>query len=268
MALFKGITFFDFNFALQEFLGTVTVSSNDASKWLAFDGRKDTRWRSSGEGTDGNAISIERDFETNRDIKAFFVYNTNIDNIAFEYYDGSWHNITDPTNATITKSADGKYVYILLNSKTTMSSIRISGSNTIIANNEKEVYGIYAFDLIGTLEFPIDPNPTENLNQTIFEKEDSKNSIITKGESWDFSLSVKSHINQNDIDLLETLKNRDTEFYIWINAGVEGQFDYVFEPYRFRDIYKVARVRGGNPSLTKNLYWTGLNDSIRLVEVS
>jgi len=268
MAIFKGITFFDFNFALQEFGGTVAVSSNDAVKWLAFDGRKDTRWLSSGEDTDGDAISLGRDLETNRDIRAFYIYNTNIANIAFEYYDGSWQTVTDGVNAVITKSADGKYIYVLLNAKITMSKIRITGSNTIVADNEKEIYNIYAFDLIGTLEFPINPNPTEKLNEKVLKKEDSKNIVITKGDSLEFSLNIKSHINQNDIDLLETLKRRKTEFHIWINAGVEGQFIYSFAPYRFKDIYKVARVRGGNPSLTKNLYWTGLNDRIRLVEVS
>ena len=268
MATFKGITFFDFNYALQEFQGDVSVSSNDETKWLAFDGNKNTRWQSSGEDTDGNAVFIERDFETNREIKALFIYNTNILNIAFEFYDGSWNNITDGVNATITKTADNKYIYVLLDAKTTMSRIRISGSNTIVTNEEKYVFDVYAFDLIGTLEYPIDPNPTEQVNETIFKKEDSKNIVITKGNSFDFSLAIKSHINQNDIDLLETLKDRATEFYIWINAGVEGQFDYSFEPYRFRDIYKVARVRGGSPSLTKNLYWTGLNDALRLIEVS
>jgi len=265
---FSGITFFDFNYALQEFLGSVTVSSNDDKKWLAFDDKKDTRWNSSGEDTDGDAISVERDFEVNRNIIAIFIYNTNISNISFEYYDGSWHNITTGGggNATITKSADNKYIYVLLNTKTSMSRIRITGSNTITANEEKSIYGIYAFDLIGTFTYPVAPNPSRRPNQIIQQREDSKNQVISKGFDWRFNLRFRSHTQQNDIDLYNTLANREKEFYIWINGGSEAQFTYKFEPYRFGDIYKVSNVDAINPSLTNNLYWTGLNDNLRLIE--
>ncbi len=266
--VFRGITFFDFNYALKEFNGSVTVSSSDETKWFAFDGSKKTRWLTTGEDTDGDSVSIERDFEANRSIQVLFIYNTNISNIAFEYYDGSWHSLTHSSNCTIIKSSDNKHIYVLIDSITTMSKIRITGSNTITANQEKYIYEIYAFKKIGTLEYPVDIEGSDEINQDKFKKEDSKATLINKGISWDFTLRFRSHINQNDIDLYNTLKSRETEFYIWVNAGLESQFKYKFEPYRFQDIYKVGRDRGGSPALTDNLYWTGLNDILRLIEVS
>jgi hypothetical protein len=266
MEIFRGITFFDFNYSLQEFGGTVTVSSNDDKKWLAFNGRKDSRWNSSGEGTDGNAVSVVRDFEASRDIISLFVYNTNIDNIAFEYYDGSWHNIIHATNATIAKSTDGKYIYVLLDAKTSMSQVRITGSNTIIANEEKSIYEIYTFDKIGTLTYPIDPQPEIETRETVFELESAKDFVINKGEKIRFKLAIKSHVLQVDIDLLNLLFEKKN-FYMWINAGLESQFVYKFSPYEFKDIFKVSVIRGRRPRLRGNKYWAGLTDSITFTEV-
>lgn len=268
MVAFKGITFFDLNYALEIFKGTVTVSSNDLKKWLVFDNNKNTRWISSGEDTDGNAIEIERDFEVNRLVNSFFIYNTNISDIALEYYDGSWHSIIHETNATITKSENNKHIFILMDSNITISKIKITGSNTLIANNEKFIYKVFAFKKIGTLEYPISIANKQNVNEKIFTKEDSKGIVINRGNNWEFALSIKSHINQNDIDILKSLEYLEHTFHIWINSGNEPQFTYKFEPYRFQDIYQVSKIRGSRARLTNNMYWGGLNDTLILLEVS
>jgi len=263
---FTGITCFDFNWALKSFGGSVSVSSNTEKSWLPFTGDKENRWISSGENTDGDSVSIERDLSVSRSFDSIITYNTNILNITFEYYDGTWHNITDGVNAVITKSIDNKHIYILMNSNTTASKIRISGSNTIVADQEKYIYLVYMFEKIGKFTYPIDPNPIDEPSQKVHEKDNAKKEVIVKGVTWKFNLKFSSHVLQADIDLYTTLKNRNKEFYLWINGGNEAQFEFKFEPYRFQDIYLVQKDGAGSPQLTNNFYWTGLNDSIRLVE--
>ena len=77
--------FFDVNFGFKAFGGLFDASSNSSSAENAFDESNTTAWQSSGEGTDGTPVYVERDFETDRVISRIFVLNSNIDDISFEY---------------------------------------------------------------------------------------------------------------------------------------------------------------------------------------
>ncbi|MFA6582671.1 MAG: hypothetical protein WCS77_00085 [Elusimicrobiaceae bacterium] len=264
----SGTKFFDYNYALQAFGGAVIASSNDTKKWYAFDGNKRTRWITSGEATDGDAVSIERDFQTNRVVRCLFVYDTNISDIAFYYWNGTAYvEFQDGVNCEIIKSTDYKHIYVEAAANITTAKIKITGSATLTANQEKYIGLFHSFKLLGALAYPIALNPTRNLEQVKHKLDNAKYFIIDKGEAAEFSLKIKSHINQADIDLLEALKERKAEFYIWPNGADESQFTYSFAPYRFKDLYKVCLVDKFSPEYTGNYYRAGLNDTLKMVEV-
>jgi hypothetical protein len=261
----KGIRFFGTDYNNQAFGATVTVSSSDTKKNFMFDGLVATRWISSGEGTDGNAVSIEVDYGVNRTFDCFYIYNTNIDDITGWYWNGSsWVEIT----ATITKSADGRYIFIKLPAAVTAQKVKLTGSNTITANQEKTVTLFYTFEEIGQFEYFPDLTPKFNTNQNQFALDDGRNFIIERGESFEADITFKSHVNQNDITLALELLARKEPFFIWPNGGDESIFTYKFPPYRFQDIYKVARVGDNTPKHTNNYYKAGMNDKFKVVEVS
>lgn len=263
----KGLRFFGTDFANKTFGGTITVSSADSLKEFAFDGLKGTRWTTSGEGTDGNSVSIEMDFGFNRTFDSFYIYNTNIDDIVIATWNGSsWDDVTT-SNATIVKRSDGYFVFAKLNTEVTVQKVRITGSNTIVTNQEKYVSMFLVFPEIGQFEyFPIFKPQVDPL-QNVFKTTDGRGFVIERGEALSANLQFKSHVNANDIALATTLLERKEPFYIWANAGDESIFTYSFRPFRFEDIFKMAITGSNKPEFTKGYYKAGYNNSIKLIEV-
>jgi len=263
----KGLRFFSTDVANKSFEGTITASSAVSLQNFPFDGLKNTKWTSSGEGTDGDSVSLEQNFGINRTIDSFYLYNTNIDNVVIATWNGSsWDDVTT-SNATITKSSDSLFVHAKLTAAVTTTSIRITGSNTVVANEEKNISMFLAFQEIGQFEyFPIFKPKVEPL-QNVFKTTDGRGFVIERGEVFKADLNFESHVNANDIALITTLLERKEPFYIWPNAGDESIFSFVFKPFRFEDIFKVTIVGASNPEFTKNYYKAGFNSSVQLIEV-
>jgi len=263
----KGIRFFGTDFNNIVFGGTVTASSGSTGEF-AFDGLISTRWLTTTEGTDGNAVSLEMDYGLNRTIDSFYLFNTNIDDFVIAYWDGAMWVDVDGTNATITIDATGLYAFAKLTVAVTTQKVRVTGSNTITPNNQKYVTQFLGFSELGQLEYFPTPQPSIEPFQSVFKTTDGKAIVIDRGEAFKCKLDFKSHVNQNDINLVQTLLDRKESFYMWINGGDETIFSYTVKPYRFRDIYKVAIIGKNKPQLTKNYYKAGMNNSISVTEVT
>jgi len=263
----KGLRFFGTDYNNQAFGATVTVSSADTKKDFIFDGLIATRWISSGENTDGDAVSIEVDYGTNRTIDSLYIYNTNIDDIAYFYWNGSSYIELTATNATITKSADGAYIFVKFNASVATQKVNLTGSNTIVTNQEKSVTLFYSYLELGQFEYFPEFKPGNKAFQSNFRTTDGRKFIIERGGNFEATITFKSHVNQNDIDLFRTLLDRKENFYIWPCGGDVSIFKYSFAPFRFQDIYKVGIVGGNASSYTKGYYRAGLNDKIKIEEV-
>ncbi len=264
----KGLRFFGTDFNNVSFGGTITVSSGDTLKEFAFDNLVGTKWTTSGEGTDGNAISLEMDYGFNRTIDSFYIFNTNVDDIVIATWNGSsWDDVT-AVNATIIKSSDSAHVFAKLNTEVTVDKVRITGSNTIITNQEKFVSLFLAFKEIGQYEFFPMYKPRFNPLQNVFKTDDGRGFVIERGEALSATLILKSHINQNDINLTETLLSRKEPFYLWANGGDDTIFSFSFRPFRFQDIFKMTIIDRNDPEYTKNYYKAGYNNTIKLIEVA
>ena len=263
----KGLRFFGTDFNNIAFGGTPSASSSDANAQFAFDGLTGTRWISSGEGTDGDDIDLEMDWGFNRTIDCAYVYNTNIEDIDVEYWDGAvWQSF-----ATISQSVKSpllNYVFFKLASPITATKIRIVGSDTIIPNQQKYVTLFMAFQEIGQFAYFPDFSPSFIPKQNVFQIDDGRGFVIERGETFNAKIDLKSHVKQTDIDLAETLLSRKEPFFIWPNGGDDtGIFRFSFRPFRFQDIFKVTVVGSNNPTYTKNYYKAGYNNNINLIEV-
>lgn len=257
--------FFDINYALKQFPGTSAASSQSANAAACFDGLDYTCWISNEEDTDGDVIYIERDFINAKTFNRVFVKDTNILNISLEYWTGAaWVVLV----ATTTKSQDNKNILFQF-APQSIPKIRIIGSNTIIADEEKEIQEILCFSEIGRLIIPpADIKTKRNKKQDIHQLESSKYFIFNRGKNISIELNFKSHIGQVDIDLLNILFNRDTEFYIWINDNEEQYMAQKVSPFRFEDVLKMSISKGDNPAYYKNLFFSGVNNKLSLVETA
>lgn len=264
----KGLRFFGTDYNNIQFNGTPDASSAPLNSMFAFDGLTATRWISSGQNTDGTSIYLEMNYGFNRTVNAFYVYNTNIANIQVEYWNGSTFTILTTSNATITKSLDGNYLFVRTNVDITTSKVRVIGSNTTPANQEKSVTLFYAFYEFGQLKYFPDLIPTFTPEQNVLSTTDGRAFIIERGEAFSAQLNFASHVQQNDINLAETLCAFKQPFFIWPNGGNESIFRFSFRPYRFQDIFKVAIINKLTPKLTNNYYKAGYNNLINLVEVT
>jgi len=262
----KGLRFFGTDYNNIALEPSVTVSSGDTLKNFMFDGLLATKWTSIGEGTDGSPISVEIEFSTSRTINCLYVYSTNIEDITFWYDDGGYVEITS-SNATITKSSDGYHVFVKLNTNITTSKLKITGEDTIVENQDKYITEFYSFLELGQFNYFPDFSPKIDNTQNVFKLDDGRNFIIERGESFEADITFKSHINQADITLIETLLARKEPFFIWPNGGDETLFIYKFKPFRFQDIFKVAISGDNSPEFTRNYYKSGYNNKIKVIQV-
>lgn len=268
-----GLRFFGTDYNENSFNNTVSASSADDKKEFMFDALKDTRWISSGEDTDGNDVSVEVQFGTTlnpntRVINSFYVLDTNIKDPEIQYYSGSAWVTLNSSVATILKSADFTNMFVRSNADISTQKIKLVGSDTLTPDEEKEVTLFMAFKEEGQFEYFPDFKPKRDVTQSKFKTSDGKNIVLDRGECFEAKINFKSHTNQNDIDLIESLIESKTPFFIWPCGGDVSIFSYSFYPYRFKDIFKVAIEGDASPMVTKNYYKGGYNNKIDIIEVS
>ena len=143
--------FFDTNYLFRSFGGSFGASSNSAIAYMAFDEKTKFRWRSASEGTNGNAIYLERILLAPVSINRIFITETNISDLTIEVDIGAGY-VSLPS-ATLTKSDDGYSYFYELASPINLSKIKFIGSNTIVANEEKYITNAYAFQEIGQIKY-------------------------------------------------------------------------------------------------------------------
>ena len=263
----KGLRFFGTDYAALAFGGSPTASSSIANSQFVFDGLTGTKWISSGENTDGNDVFVEMDYGFGREIDSFFVYDTNIEDVEVQYFVSPSWITASASNATIVKSLDLMHMFVKLNAAVTATKVRVAGGDTITPNQEKYVTQFLTFNELGQFEYFPDADPLFSPEQNVFNTTDGRNFVIERGESFAMKINMKSHKNQNDINLAMSLLERKEPFYIWPNAGDESIFTYKFKPFRFQDIFKVAHVGAYGPKYTNNYYKSGLNTILNLIEV-
>ena len=257
--------FFDYNYAFKTFGGTFSASSNATAAQYSFDELVYTRWSSVAENSDATASYIERNFGAIRTFTSIFIREHNLSAPVAKYWDGAnWQTVT---GVVIQNSTDLKHSYLKFPSISTQA-IRIYGSATLVANSEKMINEVMVFDEIGALVIPsADIDPKRIKTQINHELDNAKYMKLNRGKRWEITLKFKAHIGVNDINLLRTIADRDAEFYLWINDNAEAGMPYPFEPFMFKDIYKVSLDKGDNPGYYKNCWYSGMDNQFKLIEV-
>lgn len=258
--------FFDTNFLAQSFGGSFDASSNSSLAYMAFDEKLKFKWTSSGEGTDGDAIYLERILPAPTTINRIFITETNISNLTIEVDLGAGY-VSLPSN-TLIKSNDGYSYFYQLASSATIEKIKFVGSNTIIADEEKYIVNALGFSEIGQIKYNDAVKPTIERLQVISNLNGGKKDIINKGRQISFKVNFKSHYSQADNSVIQAILARDSDLWIWLN---DDQEDIIFmpqEPFRFKDIYKVAFNGNHSMAFKDNMWFSGIDTDFNLVQIA
>jgi len=291
----QGIRVFGDDFNNIGKAGTYTASSNTTYAQYAFDNKLWSNYVSSGEDNDAIQVYLERDYGIEVPISAFYAYGTNLPGLVFQYWSGSaWINITT-SNATIYSKEDISYGFLktstgayyrtstgalyrlatggtyhhaaITNGSLFTSKVRAIGSVTNPSNAEKVIIEFYAFENIGQFEFRPILTPTFTSKDNIQELDNGKSFVYKQGGSFRFNLSLVHHFNQNDLDLLQTMLDKNSPMFIWKSGGDVNQFKYTEEGHRFEDIFKISVIGNRTRILKDNRYNLSGNVTISLIEV-
>jgi hypothetical protein len=261
MRIFE-ISDFDSNYVNN----TWNQSSGNGS--FAFINDNNYYWETEGEATNGTTSFLQaslEDLQTST-IDSLFILESNITDLAIYLDTGS--GLVLFTDYAAIDSEDGKSHYYKLNSEQTITGLKVEGSITNPANEEKKINRVLAFKQLARIENPAEINPTKNRKQKINKLLNGKSDIINLGSSFDIDVKLKNHLTEQDNDAIEFLSDRDFEFWIWIQDEKEDRFKlFKQEPFRFQDLKKVA-VKGKTSPNYKNGYWSSLDVSYKLIEVN
>ena len=146
--------------------------------------------------------------------------------------------------------------------------IKFIGSNTITANQEKQILQALAFTELGRVVNNQDIQPKRDRIQSISKLNVGKSDIINKGRQWSFKIKFKTHYNSSDNAVLNAILQSNNEFWVWINDNQESIMVMMQEPYRFQDIFKVAFQKSDSIRFSKNMMFSGIDVDFDLVEVA
>lgn len=261
MRIFE-ISDFDSNFTTN----TYTQSSGNSS--YAFINDNKYYWETEGEATDGTISFLQVSLETlqTSTIDSLFILESNITDLAIYLDTGG--GLTLFTDYVVVDSEDGKSHYYKFNSAQTIIGLKIEGSNTSPANQEKLINRVLAFKQLARIENPAEINPIKNRNQKINKLLNGRNDLINLGSSFDIDVKLKNHLTEEDNDAIQFLSDRDFEFWVWVQDEKEDRFKkFKQEPFRFQDLKKMVIKGKTNPNY-KNGYWSSIDISYKFIEVN
>lgn len=243
-------------FLSENFLGsynnqdTITASSGDP--FNAFSDTTKFSYESSGQDTDGNTVSLQEDFANIQTLDTIIVLISNFAD--FKILTASGAAFTDVTgNAVLTISEDGFSRLYKFATPISFTEIKFEIDNTIVANQEKMCGAILGFSEIGSIERFSSVNPRGVVQKKVLKLESGGVAVLNKGDvHWEFDINTDLVSIQSEIDIVETIQNRDIDFFFWINDNHDGDEKVKQEPYRFVDFIRCGYTGNFQPQFYKN----------------
>jgi hypothetical protein len=240
------------NFLAAEAL-TFSVTSGAASIDNIKDFDKNTKWVSVGS-DDLTTEVITITFTNSVTINRLLLLNMNFKNFSAEYWNGSiWTDFTNVySDATSSVKSEISETANTENSKyyefdeVTTTKVRVSATETFIANAEKFLHEMYVGSEIGTFIDDITSSPNKykpivsNTRSTYITKSNGGMIKYERGDKYNVKVDIKELFNTEDQDIVNTMYD-DGQFAIYPC----GAIPYSQRGWRAQDLYNVI-IRGNN----------------------
>jgi len=268
---------FDLSKALIKNGDTVTVSSGATSKDNILDFDKFTRWESVGS-DDLTTETITVTFSEPRTFDRILLTRHNFKSYSIAPATGSFTNViglfsqTPGLGISETDYGIGDSYYEFDSISTTGIVSTVTLAQTVDAQK-------YIFNLIPTSElgtFQTYPVIASNDFQALVSKTMNRRAVVNKlNPVFSASLSIELGNNQNDVDLMTLLADRNDDFILWANGGqlTENEsaspfYRFSFKPYRLGDFYKCQVVSSKLPEFINNIYVNAFIANLQLIETA
>lgn len=239
---------------LGSYNGQTTFSSSSGDVFNAFSDTIKIPFISSGEGTDGNTVELKQESTFEESFDTIVVLASNFDDFKISTSATSGGAFTDITsNATLTISVDGTHRLYKFPTIETYFDIKFEIDDTITPNQEKQCGAILGMTELGSLDRFKLVKPKGKIQKKVIKLESGGIAVLNKGSNhWEFAIDIDLISGQTDMDLIETVQNRQRDFWFWINDNHDGEETVKQEPYRFQDFIRCAYSGDLRPSFYKN----------------
>ncbi len=269
MSISGGIKFFAENYALSDNGGAVTVSSGSVAANYAIDKLPYTYWTSVGS-NDSTQETITVSFASQA-ITRILLLDHNWKDYTVKYWNGSAYvhfaSVVgmdgSMTNITETAFADSSSYYEVASVTTTLIQIKVNKTQT--ADAQKYIATIMPTIELGTFAgFPT-INPV-NLTRTVrtMQMLSGRVKMVKQPAAFSVTLSFQNYpvlSYSADINVITTLIDRETPFYIWLCGGRRGSnyFSANMRGFRLQDVYRVQIDSDYVSNWTDNIFRSGQN---------
>lgn len=269
MAITGGVKIFDDNVALYEAGGGVVASTGAVIQNNIIDKLSYTYWRSVGS-SDATTETLTITFGSSS-ISRILLLDHNWKNYTVQYWNGSaWTHFASvvgldgsKSNITETAFADDSSYYEF--TPVTTTRIKITINTTQTANAEKYLATVMVTNEIGTFSgYPKIETPTFSRNPRTSQMLSGRKKIVKQISVFSVTLTFKNYPVLGygaDSDLMFSLFDRETPFYVWLCGGKRGSnyFSYSEPGWRLKDCYRVQTDTDITSEWTDNLYKSGQN---------
>ncbi len=225
-------------------------------------------YESEDQDTDGNTVSLQQDFADEQTLDTIIVLLSNFNDFTISTASGG--SFTDVTsNATLTISEDDFSRLYKFDTEIAFTEIKFEINNTIVANKEKSCGAILGMVEIGSIDRFTLIKPKGIIQKKILKLEAGGVSVLNKGDvHWQYSVNTDLVTDQDEIDVVEAIQNRDQDFFFWLNDNHDGDEKIKQEPYRFNDFIRCAYTGDLQPMFYKNFLNLNANNRLKFAQTS
>jgi hypothetical protein len=270
MSLSGGISFFDRSLSLFKDGITAVASSNTAAQNLALGSNQYLRWESNGS-DDTTQETLTLTFPNTVSVSRIFILGHNLKNFSITSNDGSFTNVNslDGTGLTgISETAYNRETAYYEFDAVSLDDLILTMDTTQTADEEKHVTQIIVTNELGTLAgFPELTNVQISRNPTR-DKTITGRSIIEKSyEARSFNLRLLNYPYQADVDILDSLHEREKSFLVWLCGGKPDNFRIKQRGWKLGDLMPMQIDNNLQNGYEKNVYSLGVTGRYSFEEV-
>lgn len=257
----SGVRFFNMSFADINREPTLTFSNNDAENEFVINRDPIFLYESTGS-SDSVTETFEFDFGVSRTIDTLIMTGNNLKDFSLDYWDGAaWQQI-------LAETANADAVYHNQFSSQATEKVRLNATKTFVVDDQKQIQDFIITKEIGQLVGYPEPTFRDDSKPQKKRMITAKEKLVYAGDHAIIQLRFKDHMGNADRTLFTTLVELRQEFLVWLSGGNADQFVHTDRGYRLKDIFLVGLDPRYAHKYTKNLYFSGMNVTIPLIEVA
>lgn len=244
---------------------TDTIATDNGQTIVDFvrNRNNNSAWLTTGS-TDAANTEIELDLADVEFIDSIILVGHNLGAFTIQYDDSGWVDFSTPINETVNADSTTGFTF----TEVLTNKIRIIISGTQVVDADKIIKQIIVAKTLRQFEaFPEIQKPSQSRNRSIKKMLSGKSNFVSQVGGFSVSLKLKYWKNSEDLDAIEEIYTNRLPVLVWLCGGDDDQFSSKRIGYRKEDFYLMRPSNDYVPQWFSYLYTTGLDITVKLVEV-